>query len=73
MTPTEIRLIIQSSDDLEKEFITFTDEFDAPIEEMTVPGLTVRYDKVVTLAYVEFGVMHRIDEFPFNSDFEKRW
>ena len=43
-----IRLIIQSSSDGEKEFVHFTDELDVPSEDFLMPDCTIDFDKVIT-------------------------
>ena len=42
-----IRLIIQSNDNGNREFVTFTEEFDTPVDDFKFPDCSIDFDKVI--------------------------
>ena len=68
MGSTNFRLIIQSDDNLTREVVTITEDFDAPVDEFQVAGLTIRYDDEIELSDVD-GM--RIDEFPYETELHR--
>ncbi len=43
----KLRLIIQSSENGENECVHFTDKFDDPIEDLTIPGYDIDFDGII--------------------------
>jgi len=44
-----LRLIIQSTQNGERESVIFTDEFDVPSENFLKPGYTVDFDQLINI------------------------
>jgi len=50
-----LRLILQSSDDGEREFVEFSEYFDSPAEDFLIEGCTIEADTVIEVVNWPLG------------------